>query len=209
MCPDREDAIDSARALAELHAAVDREAEALARVHAGRLQCRRGCAGCCVDDLTVTRIEAEGIRRAHPELLASGEPHPVGACAFLDGAGACRVYAERPLVCRTQGLPLRLFFEDEAGEIEERRDICPLNQAGGPPLDRLSDDALWLVGVHELRLTTLDEAHGGSEETRVRLRDLFAASSPAGRDPAQPGSRSPDHCSLSATSLFAPSRSRA
>ena len=32
---------------------------------------------------------------------------PEGACAFLDGEGGCRVYPDRPYVCRTQGLPLR------------------------------------------------------------------------------------------------------
>jgi len=159
--------------LAALHAEVDRAAEALARVHARRLQCRRGCHGCCVDELTVTRIEADRIRAAHPGLLAIGTPHPPGACAFLDGEGACRIYAERPLVCRTQGLPLRFFLEDDDGEVEERRDVCPLNLDGGPPLAALAEDDCWLVGVHELRLTAIDEAAGGGDAARVRLRDLF------------------------------------
>lgn len=165
---------DDPEELAALHAEVDAAALALALRHADRLQCRRGCHACCIDELTVTRIEAERIRRAHPQLLATGAPHPVGGCAFLDAEGACRIYAERPLVCRTQGLPLRMFFEDEAGEIEERRDICPLNLEGGPPLAALDEEALWLVGVHELRLSAIDEAAGGSDETRIRLRDLFA-----------------------------------
>ncbi|MEZ4282167.1 MAG: YkgJ family cysteine cluster protein [Myxococcota bacterium] len=162
------------RLLAALHAEVAAAAQVLALRHADRLQCRRGCHGCCVDDLTVTRVEAERIRRAHPALLAEGAPHPLGACAFLDAEGACRIYAERPLVCRSQGLPLQIHFEDEAGELEERRDICPLNLENGPPLEALPEDALWLVGVHELRLTAIDEAAGGSDETRVALRELFA-----------------------------------
>lgn len=164
---------DALGALVELHARIDREARALAAVHGNRLQCRRGCHGCCVDELTVTRIEAERIRRAQPELLAQGRPHPKGACAFLDEEGACRIYAERPAVCRSQGLPLRMLFEDEMGEIEERRDVCPLNLDGGPPLDALPEDALWLVGIHELQLASIDEAAGGSDGTRVALRDLF------------------------------------
>jgi hypothetical protein len=160
--------------LVALHAEVDGATRALALVHADRLQCRRGCHACCVDELTVTRIEALRIQRAHPELLARGLPHPAGACAFLDAEGSCRIYAERPLVCRSQGLPLQIFFEDEEGEIEERRDICPLNLDGGPPLSVLGDEALWLVGVHELRLTAIDEAAGGGDEARVVLRELFA-----------------------------------
>jgi Fe-S-cluster containining protein len=162
-------------ALVALHDEIDREAAALAVVHGARLQCRRGCHACCVDDLTVTRIEAERIRRVHPALLAEGRPHPAGACAFLDDEGACRIYAERPSVCRSQGLPLRMFFEDEAGEIEERRDICPLNLEGGPPLAALPEEQLWLVGIHELRLAAIDEAAGGSDETRIPLRELFAS----------------------------------
>ena len=161
--------------LVALHDEVDRETRALAAVHADRLRCRRGCHACCVDELTVTRIEAERIRERHSELLETGSPHPTGACAFLDAEGACRIYADRPLVCRSQGLPLRILFEDEAGEVEERRDICPLNLEGGPPLEALAEEQCWLVGLHELRLTALDEEAGGSDATRVRLRDLFRA----------------------------------
>ncbi len=173
MTADLERMDEAFRDLVALHDEVDRETRALAAVHADRLQCRRGCHACCVDELTVTQIEAERIRRAQPELLATGAPHPVGACAFLDGEGACRIYAERPLVCRSQGLPLQIFFEDEEEQIEERRDICPLNLAGGPPLESLPEAACWLVGPHELRLTILDERAGGSDEARVGLRDLF------------------------------------
>ncbi len=174
MTAGKERAEEAQHDLVALHDEVERETRALAAVHADRLQCRRGCHACCVDELTVTQIEAERIRRAHPELLAAGTPHPVGACAFLDGEGACRVYTERPLVCRSQGLPLRIYFEDEDDEIEERRDICPLNLEGGPPLESLPEEECWLVGVHELRLAHLDERAGGSDEARVRLRDLFA-----------------------------------
>jgi Fe-S-cluster containining protein len=146
----------------------------LARLHAGRLQCRRGCCDCCLDDLSVTAIEAERIQRAHPELLASGTPHPEGRCAFLDDEGGCRIYAERPSVCRSQGLPLRVVFEDETGELAEHRDICPLNREGGPPLASLEEEACWLIGPDELRLSALDEAFAGPEAPRVRLRSLFS-----------------------------------
>ena len=166
--------------LAALHDEADREALALATRHAGRLQCRRGCHACCLDGLTVTRIEAERIRRAHGGLLARAAPHPAGGCAFLDDEGGCRIYADRPLVCRTQGLPLRVVFENEAEELEERRDVCPLNLPGGPPLDALPETDLWLVGRFELRLTSIDEAAGGSDAERVPLRALFGAGDGAG-----------------------------
>lgn len=167
--------------LVELHREIDAEVEALAALHAERLQCRRGCAGCCVDDLTVSPIEAERIKRGHPDLLASGKPHAKGACAFLDAEGACRVYADRPSVCRSQGLPLRFFFEDETGEIEERRDICPLNQPGGPAVETLDESACWLIGPHEHRIGMLDEAFA---EARPSLSAARASAAGPGRQMA-------------------------
>ena len=99
-----------------LHAAVDRDAGRLHLLHAERLHCRRGCSACCVDDLTVFAVEAAPIRRNHAELLTHGVAHAEGACAFLDDEGACRIYAERPYVCRTQGLPLR-WVEERDGNL--------------------------------------------------------------------------------------------
>mgnify|MGYP002634334738 FL=1 len=164
-------------ALFALHREIDREADRLSNRHGERLQCGRGCSACCLDDLTVTTIEAERIRNSHPELIAQGTPRAPGGCAFLDDTGACRVYEDRPSVCRTQGLPLRVFGEDEDEEIFEHRDICSLNLDGGPPLDSLDEDDCWLVGPFDLRLAALDESFGGDDESRVALRSLFARTS--------------------------------
>ena len=164
---------DLLRDLRDLHGEIDDETTALAKIHSERLQCRRGCSACCLDDLTVTLIEAERIRRAHPDLLRHGEPHPLGGCAFLDERGGCRVYEDRPYVCRSQGLPLRIIFENEAGEIEERRDICSLNLEGGPTLEALDEDDCWLVGPFELRIGQIDDRFAGGRRNRIALRDLF------------------------------------
>jgi len=177
---------DSPSALERLHREVDARAQALAETLAPRLQCRRGCSGCCVDDITVFEVEAERIVVHHASLLAEGEPHPRGACAFLDREGACRIYADRPYVCRTQGLPLRWYEDDEIGDqIEERRDICPLN-AEGPPLESLPEEQTWLIGPTEERLAAIQQEGRGTRR-RVALRDLFRAESA----PAPP-SRAPE-----------------
>jgi len=157
--------------LARLHDQVDRRARALAARHGERITCARGCKDCCVDGITVFEVEAARIRDHHPELLENGAPHPEGACAFLDQHGACRIYAHRPFVCRTQGLPLVWFEEDDGGEIHEHRDICPLN-AEGPPLTDLDHDACWPLGEVELKLQGLQDQFGGSQR-RVSLRSLF------------------------------------
>lgn len=134
------------------------------------MQCGKGCHGCCEDDLTVFEVEAAPIRERHAALLATGRAGSVGACAFLDAQGACRIYAERPYVCRTQGLPLR-WLEDEQVEL---RDICPLNEAG-VPIEELEAEACWTLGPAEEQLACLQLATSPSAP-RVSLRSLFAAS---------------------------------
>lgn len=159
--------------LARLHAHVDSRSRALARRHASRLKCGRGCWGCCVDGLTVFEIEAERIRMSHPELLATDRPHPEGACAFLDHEGACRIYSDRPYVCRTQGLPLRWLEGESEDQAFEMRDICPLNEVNAEPLEVLPADACWTIGPVEDRLGRLQEEWGEGDMRRVPLRRLF------------------------------------
>jgi Fe-S-cluster containining protein len=157
-----------------LHALVDEAARPVEQANAARLQCRAGCADCCVDDLTVFTIEAAVIRRHHADLLATAEARAPGACAFLDDAGRCRIYAQRPYVCRTQGLPLRWLEEDELEEeIIESRDVCPKNVDGGPPLEELEADACWTIGPFEERLAQRQYETDGERGERVALRDLF------------------------------------
>jgi hypothetical protein len=161
-------------AAAFLHADVDQKTHRLHVLHAARLQCRRGCSSCCVDGLTVFDVEAEHIRRHHADLLINGMPRAEGACAFLDEEGACRIYGERPYVCRTQGLPLR-WIEDRDGDPIEMRDICPLNEAG-EPIEGLRVDDCWTIGPVEERLGRLQLA-AGTGAHRTSLRDLFVTAS--------------------------------
>lgn len=148
-----------------LHRAIDDNARAIAERNSGRLQCKRGCSGCCVDDLTVFEVEAAVIVRKHRSLLEAEEPHAAGACAFLDAEGGCRIYDERPYVCRTQGLPLR-WIEGT----RELRDICTLNVAG-EPIEALQESACWPIGPVEARLSAMQEKTGAI--ARVSLRSLF------------------------------------
>jgi hypothetical protein len=147
-----------------LHEDVDRRAAALAVKHAAQMACARGCSGCCVDDLTVFEVEAERIRRGAAALLVSGTPHPPGRCAFLGSEGECRIYALRPYVCRTQGLPLR-WLDDDAQV--EYRDICELNDE--IPVETLQPEECWTLGEVEERLARLQP-----DGKRVPLRGLFS-----------------------------------
>jgi len=156
-----------------MHDVVDELASGVAQVHGDRLRCREGCSGCCQDGLTVFEIEAAVIAERHGELLRGAAPNPGDGCAFLDGRGACRIYADRPYVCRTQGLPLRWLEQDDGGNALEARDICPLSEEG-PPLEELEASALWSVGPFEERLAAQQAAVDGGEGRRVALRALFA-----------------------------------
>lgn len=128
-------------------AKVDAFAAQVAARAGAAMACRAGCAGCCQAGLTVSPVEAAAIA-AHLERLppqarnaiaARAERHREG-CVFLDEGGRCSVYEARPIVCRTQGLPLRYppgFVPAEAVGIDlgERGAVtwCPLNFAEAPP----------------------------------------------------------------------------
>ena len=159
--------------LNHLYQEIDRITRPLAQTHAQRLRCRPGCVSCCVDLLTVFEIEALNIRQNHPEMLRNNRPHPPGACAFLDEQNQCRIYADRPYVCRTQGLPLRWIEELEDGRVVETRDICPLNE-NGPPIEELDRAACWTIGSFEEKLAKLQLQIDQGQLKRIALRDLFS-----------------------------------
>ncbi len=165
--------------LEDLHRQVDGQATELADRLGPRLVCRRGCHSCCQDDLTVLEIEAALIREHCGDLLAEADPAPAGRCAFLDDQGACRIYRWRPYICRTQGLPLR-WYTDQENYLSDR-DICPLNvealQTLGENLADLPDSDCWTIGPWEGRLASLQAvASGQFELRRVPLRALFSRS---------------------------------
>lgn len=102
---------------AQLLAKVAAKVAEIAQRQADALQCRAGCHACCAPELTVTAVEAAAIAeflQQNPPLLvdllqlAQDDPWQGKRCAFLRADGQCGIYAVRPLVCRTQGLPIVL-----------------------------------------------------------------------------------------------------
>ena len=161
------------KALLQLHEEVDRTTREV-RGRLPPLTCKLGCSECCMDGITVFEVEAERIRQQFPAVLNQAA-HAEGACAFLDEKGACRVYEARPYVCRTQGLPLAWFEEDEEAvdkPIVEHRDVCHLN-AGLIHLPLLKGDSTWILGPFEERLCDVEAADSDIPRPRVALRSLF------------------------------------
>lgn len=88
------------------------------------IYCRKGCSGCCnlavhasfpeaiaaITAVTSQQLRAlsdyiERLRAALPELTdlksyLHYHRQEIGPCPFLDGGGACGIYADRPLSCR-------------------------------------------------------------------------------------------------------------
>ncbi len=124
--PNERDEEDAAlREYAVLCQRVDAFFAAVAARHPTALRCQAGCHGCCQAGLSVCAIEAAAIR-AHLRALSpveaerlralaarrlhhatTAEPsEPAASCVFLRDDGHCAIYPVRPLVCRSQGLPL-------------------------------------------------------------------------------------------------------
>lgn len=159
-----------------LHRGVDARFETSTAAIGEPIACRRGCATCCQDDLTVWGLEAEAIADHVRNSAIQLAVHPAGACALLDDTGACQVHPVRPYVCRSQGAVLTWQEDDGQGGDTERRDTCPVH-ALKTPLDRLPLAALFQLGPAErtlIALATSDLTKRGLKglPERVGLRDL-------------------------------------
>jgi len=97
-----------------------------------RIACRRGCDACC-RHLSLFWVEGvalaqalEGLPEAAAERIRERARQAAadGPCPLLE-EGACLLYAARPIICRTHGLPLLT-----GGGMERRIDYCPENFRG-------------------------------------------------------------------------------
>jgi Fe-S-cluster containining protein len=136
----------------QLVAHVDELTARLSARYAAHLACRAGCSGCCHHHLSVFPVEAatlrEAIRSLPPETQTRLKQQaadvrereacglPVACPMLIDDK--CAVYESRPLICRTQGLPLLIEAEDGAREV----DFCPLNFTAPDATDDLDEEHL-------------------------------------------------------------------
>ncbi len=142
--------------------------------HRKFLQCRKACHSCCQPHLSVFPVEAEAIQnflqsspeRAAIEALEQENPFASQRCSFLKADGSCSIYAVRPLICRSHGLPLS--FRDEAER--SQRDVCPLNFSD-VNLDSLPGEGLLNLDLINALLTLINQdAFGEKAAQRVALR---------------------------------------
>lgn len=154
------------------------------------LNCRAGCAGCCNHHLSVFAVEAEEARagiealpvpirafveeQARKVIKREAQGEPVACPLLVDDR--CSIYETRPLICRTQGLPLLIEAEDGEKEV----DFCPLNFTSPGAIDDLDEDHLAPLDELNLRLALLNleycrETGLGDEASgeRIKMADII------------------------------------
>ena len=151
------------------------------------ITCHAGCSD-CYRRFSVTALEAEVVseglagltaaRRA--ELSTRARDDTTTVCPALDEGGRCAIYAHRPVICRTHGLPIR-FTEERAGRSLPMLDACPKNfvgrdLAGVSPASVMDQTTLSTI------LGALDAAHadetGRPRGERVGIVELLREAPP-------------------------------
>lgn len=99
------------------------------------ITCARGCSSCCTAGLSVFPVEALYIKTYAGDLHGKSAHEP-GKCTFLEN-DRCRIYPLRPVVCRTQGMPL--LYGTDSNE-ETGLSLCELNFQGQDIRECISPD---------------------------------------------------------------------
>jgi len=150
---------------------VDAKSKEFHQRYAEQLQCRKGCSSCCLPGLSVFSVERLAIKEwlgARPEVVEAiqNQTHAASACRFLDKEGACQIYPVRPIICRTQGLPLSFKVDEKS-----RRDVCPLNFEE-TDLFTLPTDGVLNLDLLNTLLVLVDQVEGGDEAGQRFTLDL-------------------------------------
>ncbi|HEX3163566.1 MAG TPA: YkgJ family cysteine cluster protein [Pseudolabrys sp.] len=128
--------------------------------------CRRGCNHCCHIAVALTKTEAEVVA-ARIGVKAEAVPHrakfgdfPYGyskPCTFLDAAGECSIYADRPTACRTQY------------SLAETDQLCALDD------DRQGKDDIPYLNLRNFQMLAVEIAmnYADGVPTLGEIRDFF------------------------------------
>ena len=84
----------------------------------------------------------------------------------------CSIYDSRPIICRTQGLPLLYEAEDGNSEV----DFCPLNFTDENATDELEENFLVPLDALNVKLSIANlefcQAHEIEPNHRIKIADL-------------------------------------
>jgi Fe-S-cluster containining protein len=109
----------------ELRTEIDSLCLKLEKVHKEHIACSAGCHQCCMD-FSIFPVEFFSIIKEISESKINIKTDiPEDDCVFLIN-GLCSIYASRPVICRTHGLPML-----QMGEDEWQLSYCELNFTDG------------------------------------------------------------------------------
>lgn len=103
---------------------IDQHTESLEDIHKKHMKCKNGCDLCCID-FSIFPVEYYFILKETEKLNLASESvtNPSSnTCAFLKNH-SCTIYEQRPIMCRTHGLPL--IYANDDGDFE--LSACELN----------------------------------------------------------------------------------
>lgn len=107
-----------------LRTEIDNDSKNLSLEHSKHMKCKKGCDLCCMD-YSIFPIEFYSILNDFKEKkVNTGSSHTEeeNVCVFLINH-VCSIYEQRPIICRTHGLPL-LYMNDNS---EWELSACELN----------------------------------------------------------------------------------
>lgn len=160
---------------------VDNLCAAVSTEFATQITCHAGCSGCC-RELTLFPVEAAALLAALADLPAERRPLPATAttngesnsCPLLVD-GLCLIYANRPIICRTHGLPLLLQVGGE-----NRVDFCPENFRQTTTLPgkaiinlELLNQSLVAINAHFVANTAVDFLKTGQRQSVAALIKIW------------------------------------
>lgn len=103
---------------------IDNLANHLEKSHKNHIECKKGCDMCCMD-YNIFPLEFYFIVKDLKEkklLPENSSNNKENSCVFLI-KHSCSIYQQRPIICRTHGLPLLFMNEDSDWELS----ACELN----------------------------------------------------------------------------------
>lgn len=156
--------------------ALDVEIARVTKLQSAALSCGPRCSSCCLA-FSVLPIEAGCLREAIAALpsvsrtrLKKNLQENPGRCPLLLD-DLCSIYATRPVICRTQGLPLA-YVDEERQTIEVS--ACPLNFPDGYGF---VPENLLFLDEFNARLSELNRAwclaQGLPPDKRIPIRELI------------------------------------
>lgn len=93
----------------------------LIEIHHSEINCKSGCSSCC-ENFSILPVEFYSIKNEIEKFKISTEIADKNSCKFLIN-NKCSIYKSRPVICRTQGVPLLFMSEDYNFELS----VCDLN----------------------------------------------------------------------------------